>query len=100
MPEVIGNEELQDAQRNSPSIISPSSDLVTERLKDPSQEGHTRKVSSFSFKPLNYNIPSSHKKAQEAQNKLSSLPLICAFVPLWSISLRQWRLTTGQPDRS
>src|SRR5215217_5018206 len=98
MPEVIGNEELHDVQRNSPSIISPSSDLVTERLKDPSQEGHTRKVSSFSFKPLNYNIPSSHKKAPAAQTNLLSLPdylCFCAFAVYQSAAMEASNKATG-----
>src|SRR5687768_2180392 len=59
IPEVIANDEAHDVQRNSPSMISFSSTFVTERSRDPSQDGHTRYGSNFSFKRINYNTPRS-----------------------------------------
>src|ERR1044072_8892399 len=56
MPPVIGNEDAQRAQRNSPSMISSSSDLATERSRGPSHDGQMRYESSFGFKRSKYTL--------------------------------------------
>jgi len=56
IPAVMGNDFEQDVQRSSPSMISPSSVLVTERSRGDSHEGQTRYGSRLCFKPHQYNI--------------------------------------------
>ena len=55
MPELIGNDDEQDVQRRSPSMISPSSVLVTERSSGDSHEGQTRYGIKLCFKRGQYN---------------------------------------------
>src|SRR6185369_10078838 len=78
MPEVIGNEDEQDKQRSSPSMISSASVLATERSRAPAHDGQMRYASRLFFKHSHYN--NGHKKhKRHKKSSWFSFCALCAF---------------------
>ena len=86
MPEVIGNEDEQDKQRSSPSMISSASVLPIVRSRAPAHDGQMRYASRLFFKHSHYN--NGHKKhKRHKKHKMNPGFYICDFCAfLWLVT--------------